>query len=161
VPPDAVALIGVLLGLHVAAVVVAFGALFAVPVVIGVAERADRRAVPAAHRARVWIGRLIVNPGLTVVIGAGVALAFEEHRWGAFFVHWGLAAAIVLGGIEGGYAIPRSRRLGALATRDLRDGGAAWSDEYLRLRRRLAAAGWTEAVLVLATVFVMAVKPSA
>jgi hypothetical protein len=154
---EAVAFSTVIVAVHIMAVVVTFGYLFAEPVLWPLAERIDRAAMPLLHRLRKSIGRWLINPGLLAVIAAGIYLASDEHQWKAFFVQWALGVAIVLGGLEGSYVIPKSGRLAEIAERDLAAG--AWSDEYVRLRGRVRVVGGAMAVLVLVTIYIMTVQP--
>jgi hypothetical protein len=147
-----------IVAVHIVAVVVAFGVTFAYPVIALVLGRQDPRSIPAFHRIQVAISRRITNPGLLVVLLAGIYLASDLHDWHRFFVQWGLGVTIVLGGIEGAFMIPREQRLAELAGRDLTAAAGAevrWSSEYQALRRRLTAVGAGTSLLVVVTVFVM------
>jgi uncharacterized membrane protein len=107
------------LGVHILAVVVAFGATFAYPLIFAAARRADPSVMPWLFGVLQRIDRYIVNPGLTLVVIAGIVLATSEHRWGDFFVAWGVGAAIVIGAIVGSFMIPREGKLARIAARDL------------------------------------------
>lgn len=161
----AVSAYDVVLAIHIMAVVVTFGAVFAYPLMFGVASKADPRSLPVIHRIETTIERLLVNGGLVVVVGAGIFLATDGKHWSDFFVQWGLGAAIVIGGVVGAVMIPASKRAQQLAERDLADGATggdgepAWSEEYLAISRRLKLVGTFLSLLVLATIFMMAVKP--
>ena len=76
------------LAVHISAVMVAFGVTFAYPIVAVVGERLDRRAMPWFHRVQVAISRRLINPGLLVVLLAGIVLASDEHQWKHFYVQW-------------------------------------------------------------------------
>ena len=69
------------LAVHIIFVVAAFGIVIAYPAVAVAAERIDRRSVPVILRTRKVLGRSLVNPGLGVVVIAGVYLASELHQW--------------------------------------------------------------------------------
>jgi hypothetical protein len=153
----AVAFSQVVLAVHIAAVLVAFGVVFARPLMVILSERIDRRAMPWLHRIEQALGRWLVNPGLTLVLAAGVVLAADEHKWHSFFVQWGLGVVVVLGALEGSFLIPQSGKLAELAERDLATGEAAWSDEYRQRRQRLTAVSTLMSVLVLITVYLMTV----
>lgn len=161
----AVSAYDVVLAIHIMAVVVTFGAVFAYPLMFSVAAKADPRSLPTIHRIETTIERALVNGGLVVVVGAGVFLATDGKHWSEFFVQWGLGAAIVIGGIVGAVMIPASKRAQQLAERDLASGAAdgegehAWSEEYLAISRRLKLVGSFLSMLVLVTIFVMAAKP--
>jgi Predicted integral membrane protein (DUF2269) len=150
----------VVLAIHIMGVVVAFGVVFAYPLMFRVAANADPRSLPTVHRIETAIERVLVNGGLVVVVGAGVFLATDGKHWSEFFVQWGLAAAIVIGGLVGAVMIPASKKAQQLAERDLASGdGAAMSEEYQAVVRRLQVVGSLLSVLVLVTIFFMAVKP--
>lgn len=155
------------LGVHILGVVVGFGVTFTYPVFLLVGARLDPAAIPWFHRMRQQLGRRIINPGLLVVVIAGVYLASSEHVWHRLFVEWGVAAALVIGAIEGSLIIPREGRLAELAQRDVAAAGVAvggggasrvvWSAEYDAVLRQVALfAGLLDAIVVV-TVFVMVV----
>jgi hypothetical protein len=147
-----------ILGLHILAVVVAFGVTFTYPVFAAVGNR-ERRAMPALHRAQVMISRMVINPGLLVILLAGIYLASHEHQWSHFYVQWGMAAVIVLGAAEGALILPRERRLAELAERDVSAAGAGevtWSDEYNAVFRQVGIYGALLDLIVVLTIFFMA-----
>jgi len=150
------------LALHIIAVVVAFGWTFTLPVVYAVGMKADPRSLPVLHRIEYMIARLILNPALVVLLGAGIFLASDGHHWSEFFVQWGIGAVVVIGAIAGAVLIPTSKRAEEAARRDL----AAWSggefkpgEEYSAAIRRLNIVGSAASLLVLVTIVFMAVKP--
>ena len=160
----AVAVYDVVLAIHIIAVVVGFGVAFAYPVMFAVAARVDPRSLPVLHRIEYTLERFVINPGLLVVVGAGVYLASDGHHWSEFFVQWGLGAALVIGGLVGSVMIPAAKRAEQLAARDVAaapPGGVelTMSDDYQAVVRRLATVGQLLSVLVLVTIFFMAVKP--
>ncbi len=151
------------LAVHILAVVVAFGATFAYPLLFAAARRADPLVMPWLVSVMQRIDRFIVNPGLTVVLIAGIVLATEEHRWGDFFVAWGLGAVFVIGAIVGSFMIPREGRLARVAARDLSvapaagTGGAPQlSDEFHALLRQVSIGGAVLDLIVVVTIFMMA-----
>ncbi|HEX9482846.1 MAG TPA: hypothetical protein VF927_12155, partial [Solirubrobacteraceae bacterium] len=91
----------VVMAVHIMAVVIAFGWTFSLPVVYAVAAKRDPRSLPVLHRIELLIFRYVLNPSLLVVLGAGIFLASDGHHWKEFFVQWGLAAVIVIGGLVG------------------------------------------------------------
>ncbi|HEX4188378.1 MAG TPA: DUF2269 family protein [Solirubrobacteraceae bacterium] len=151
-----------ILGLHIIAVVVAFGWTFTLPVVYAVGAKADPRSLPVLHRIEYTITRLILNPALLVLLAAGIFLASDGHHWKEFFVQWGLATVVVIGALAGAILIPGAKRAEEAVRRDLE----GWSSgdfepgpEYLAATRRLNIVGSAASLLVLATIVIMAVKP--
>lgn len=157
----AVVFSNIVLAIHIMAVVLAFGIVVAWPLVSQAVERMEPKAVPMIHRVRVLLGRTLVNPGLLLVVVAGVYLAAHYHVWKQFYVQWGIGAAVVLGALEGAVVMRQSRKLAALAARDVEaagDGPVNWSEEFVTTRGRADMWSMLMAVLVLATVYVMTVK---
>jgi hypothetical protein len=159
----AVAFWQVVLALHIVAVVAAFGVTFAYPVILAVGSKLDRRAMPWFHRVQVQLGRRLVNPGLLVVVLAGVYLASKLHQWSSFYVQWGIGVAIVLGGLEGAFMIRQETKLAELAQRDIEQAGSevAWSPEYEALARRVGMVGALMGLLVVVTIYLMTVQAGA
>jgi hypothetical protein len=159
----ATSLYDVILAVHVMAVVVGFGVVFAYPVMFAVAARHDPRSLPVLHRIESTIERWVVNPGLLVVLGAGIYLASKGHHWSEFFVQWGLGAAIVLGALVGSVMIPNAKRAEQVAARDVAaappGGEVEMSAEYQGLVKRLSSTGSLMSGLVLVTVLFMVIKP--
>jgi hypothetical protein len=154
-----VALYEVVLALHIAAVVVAFGVTFAYPIIFTVVSRQDPRALAALHRAELAVAQRLIMPGLGVVIIAGIYLASKLEVWSTFYVQWGMGIAIVLGGLSGLFFVPTERRLVELAERDVTAAGAgevSMSAEYQALAQRLAMVGALASLLVLVTIYFMA-----
>ena len=116
----AVAFYEVILALHILAVVFAFGATFAYPVLIGAVTKADPRALPALYRALHAISQRVIMPGVAAIVVFGIYLASHLHLWHTFFVQWGIGVSIVIGAVEGSYLGPREKRLIEVADRDSR-----------------------------------------
>jgi hypothetical protein len=162
--PAAVAFWEVVLALHIVAVVFAFGATFAYPVLFGAVTRADPRALPALYRALHAISQRVIMPGLAAIVVLGVYLASHLHMWHAFFVQWGLAVAVVIGGVEGAYLGRRERRLVEVADRDVAaagEGTVTFSAEHDALARRVGIVGALMDLLVVVTIYFMATHTGA
>jgi uncharacterized membrane protein len=153
------------LAIHILAVVIGFGGVFAFPLLFGTVARAEPTVIPLLLRSRQKLGRYLINPGLLVVVLAGIYLASKEHQWSSFYVGWGIAAAVVLGALEGSVIIRSAARLAEQAERDLaatavpaggRRTSATWSSEYAADMRRFTLAGNAMAAIVVLTVFFMA-----
>jgi hypothetical protein len=174
--PLAASFYEVVLAVHIMAVVIAFGVTFAYPIMFAVAAKHGPRSLPLVHRIEYSIERMLVNPGLALVLIAGIYLASKGHYWSDFFVQWGLAAVVVIGALVGAVMIPTAKRAEIAATRDLAAidaraagaGGTAgaepsveMSEEYRALVRRLSTVGTLLSLLVLATIAIMALHVGA
>ncbi len=152
----------IVLAIHIMAVVLTFGWVFALPIVFVVAARHDPRSLPVLHRVEYTVERALVNPALLVVLAAGIFLASDGHLWSEFFVQWGLAIVIVIGAIVGAVMIPTAKRAEEAAKHDLEAAGGGEfqpGQEYQALTRRLNIVGSAIGVLVLLTILFMVVKP--
>jgi hypothetical protein len=170
----AASLYEIVLAVHIMAVVVAFGVTFAYPIMFAVAARHDPRGLPLLHRIEYTIERMLINPGLALVLLAGIYLASKGHFWSDFFVQWGLAAVVVIGALIGAVMIPTAKRAEQIATRDVAaatatagaGGGAGgaeieMSEEYRALVRRLSSVGTLLSLIVLVTILFMALHVGA
>ena len=161
----AVAFYEVVLALHILAVVVAFGATFAYPVLFGVVAKSDPRALPALYRAIHAISQRIISPGLLAVVVFGIYLASKLHLWSSFFVQWGLGVAIVIGAVEGAFLGPREKRLIEVSEREVAAAGAGaevqQGAEHQTLARTVGIVGALMDVLVVLTIYFMVVKAGA
>ncbi len=159
----AVAFWEVVLALHIIAVVFAFGATLAYPVLLGAVTKADTRALPALYRALHAISQRVIMPGVAAILVFGIYLASHLHEWHAFFVQWGLGVVIVIGAVEGAYLGPRERRLIEVADRDVAaaggGGAVTFSAEHDGLVRRIGGVGALMDLLVLVTILFMVIHP--
>jgi hypothetical protein len=154
----AVAFYEVVLALHILAVVFAFGATFAYPVLLGTVTRADPRALPALYRALHAISQRVIMPGVAAILVFGIYLASHLHLWHAFFVQWGLGVVIVIGAVEGAYLGPRERQLIEAADRDVAaagEGAVTFGAEHDSLVRRIGGIGALMDLLVVITIYFM------
>jgi uncharacterized membrane protein len=146
------------LTVHVLAVVIAFGVVFAYPVL----DAAFRRTLPddaaALHRLHLQLGRRVISPAMMVVLLAGLYLALDRWSLGDPWISATFAILFVLFGLMGGVLTPADRRLVELAERDAGAGGAP-SAEYERVRRRADLVGALVLTLVLVAIFLMVAKP--
>jgi uncharacterized membrane protein len=150
---------GVVLAVHIMGVVIAFGTLFAYPAFMPWARKNHPEAMPVIHELSARLGRLVVSPGLAVVLICGIYLASDAKAWSEIWVSVPLVILILIGGLGGMFFAPSDRKLAVLATRDLAAGGGELSAEYDELFRRVAYAGLTVCALVLVAIFFMAAKP--
>lgn len=152
----------VVLAIHIMAVVFAFGATLAYPVLLGTISKADSRALPALYKALHAISTRVIMPGLAVILIAGIYMASDHKLWSEFFVQWGLGAAVVIGAVEGMFLSPNEKRLCEVADRALAasgEGAFAPSAEHDALVKRIGATGALMDGLVLLTILFMVIKP--
>jgi uncharacterized membrane protein len=158
----------IVLAVHIMGVVLAFGWAFALPIVFLVAVRHDPRSLPVLHRIEYTVERALVNPALLLTLAAGIFLASDGHHWGQFFVSWGVAVVVVIGGLVGAVLIPTAKRAEQAITRDLEaaaegeptaGGSFQPGAEYQKLTRRLNIVGSAVGVLALITIAFMVIKP--
>jgi hypothetical protein len=142
----------VVLAVHIAAVVITFGVMFAYPVVYLLAGKLDPRGLPWYYRMRVLLGQRLISPGLVLVLAAGIYLASDLHEWSLFFVQWGLGAVVVIGAIGGAFLSPREKKLAEFAEND--PGGAG----YKALARSVVVVDSLVLLLILATIYVMTIQ---
>jgi hypothetical protein len=151
----------VVLAVHIMAVVFAFGATFAYPVMIGAVGKSDSRSLPALYKAIHAISVKVILPGLAIVVICGIYLASKLHVWSDFFVQWGIVVALVIGTVEGMFLSPNEKRLVEVADRELAaagNGPVTFSAEHDTLVRRIGAVGATMDLLVIITILFMVLK---
>jgi uncharacterized membrane protein len=146
--------------LHVLAVVVAFGPTFGYAFFFSVAPQYPR-ATPAILAGIQKVDRYLVNPGMIVILLAGIyLLSASGGAWHGSdaFVAVGFVAIIALFGLQHGFFQPQTRKAKALAERDLEKGDAL-SPEFEALSQRIGQVGTLAGVIVVVTVFFMTYKP--
>lgn len=148
---QAVSLTSIALAVHVAAVVVAFGPLFAYPALLAAVSRADPSALPAVYRAQDIVARRVITPALPLTLLAGLYLAAEEHAFGQAWVVVPMVVLVVLMVLHR-FVLIRGYRL--LADLGPQSSGASRATAARVNHAQLLAAG-----LVVFTIFVMAAKP--
>jgi hypothetical protein len=152
------------LAAHIASIVIAFGVTFAYPVMYAVGLKREPRTMPGFHRIQDFVGKFVISPFLGLALLCGIYLASKLKVWSDFYVQWGLAVIVVLGGLGGAFFAPRERKLGELAERDVAasgEGGVTFSAEYLSLRRQVATVGYIANVLVILTIYFMTAQTGA
>ncbi len=145
---EAVATFQVTTALHVIAVVLAFGVPFGFPLLVAGVARNSTEALPALYRARQFASRALVNPSLVLVLAFGAWTASKLSEWHYFFVQWGIAAIIVIGALEGAII---SRGCKQIAE-------AAGPEAVAAARQRVDLAGYAIIVIVIVTIYLMAVQ---
>jgi uncharacterized membrane protein len=145
--------------LHILAVVLAFGPTFGYGVFVAIAEGSAPRSVPTVLRGIQAVDRYLVQPGLIVVLLAGIYL-LADGPWEASdaFISLGFLAIIVLFGMSHAFFRPQTTKALELAERDLGSGDTLGT-EYEAVSERLANGGKLAGLIVVVTIFFMAYKP--
>jgi hypothetical protein len=145
---------------HLVAVVVALGPTFGYGIFFSVLPKYPR-AAPALIAGMRKTDRLLVNPGMILLLVAGVVvLATSGSVWkgSQFFVDWGFFAIIVLFAVQHGFFAPQMEKLQEVAERDLKDGDS-FSPEFEAASQRIAQVGAATGLWIVVTIFIMAYKP--
>lgn len=149
---------GVGVFIHILAVVLAFGPTFGYGLIYSVLPRYPR-AAPALFEAMKKVDNYLVNPGMIVVLLAGIYV-MSEGNWdeSETFITIGFVAIIALLGLQHAFFRPQGRKAQELAERDLKNGDT-FSAEFEEVTRRLSAVGPIAGLIVVVTIFFMTVKP--
>jgi uncharacterized membrane protein len=144
--------------IHILAVVLAFGPTFAYGLIFSVMPKYPRSA-PAFFEAIRKVDNYLVNPGMIVVLLAGIYL-MADGNWGdgEAFITVGFLAIIILLGLQHAFFRPQGRKAQELAERDLKSGDSLSAD-FEEISRRLGAVGAVAGLIVVVTIFFMVVKP--
>ena len=148
----AVTLYDIVLWLHVTAVVVAFGTLFAYPVFLAVNARAPLAQRAGLHRAQIAFSKRVTGPAIGVILFAGIYLATDAELWDQAWVGISLPLLFVIAGL--GATVLRKGEEALEATADAGD-EAAYSRALAGVRR------WTliTLALIVFVIFLMTTKP--
>jgi hypothetical protein len=153
----------VVLSVHIMAIVIAFGVIFAYPILGMYVTREHPRMLPVLYAAQDRLGRFLITPAATVALLAGFYLASDRDYMGKVWVVVPLVILIAVMGLGGAFFPPNQRRAGELAARDVSaagpDGPVTLSPEYTALAARIAKVGALSSFLVLVAIFFMAAKP--
>lgn len=148
----AVAFYDLVLWVHITAVIVAFGALFAYPVFLAVNARAPISQRANFHRLQIAFSKRVTGPVIGVVLLAGVYLADDHHLWSRTWVVVPFVLLLVIAGL--GATVLRQGEKKLIASSEAEDeAGYAATLATVRL--------WTLATiaLIVLAVFFMAAKP--
>jgi uncharacterized membrane protein len=144
--------------LHILAVVLAFGPTFGYALFFSVAPQYPR-ATPAILAGVQKCDRYLVNPGMIVLLLAGIYLLIDgDWETNAAFISVGFVAIIVLFGLQHAFFQPQTRKAKELAERDLKSGDSL-SDEFTALSDRIGKVGGLAGLIVVVAVFFMTYKP--
>lgn len=144
--------------LHILAVVLAFGPTFGYALFFSVAPQYPR-AVPAILAGVQKCDRYLVNPGMIVLLLAGIFLLVDgDWESSEVFITIGFLAIIVLFGMQHAFFQPQTQKAKELAERDLKAGDKL-SDEFEAVSERLGKVGGLAGLIVVVTIFFMTYKP--
>ena len=128
--------------LHITAVMVGFGATFALSVTSPIALKLDPRHLPYVHQLSLVLNRFFASPALVIVIATGFyQVSKGKWKFGDAWISATFAIVIVIGAIMGAVFMPTAKKLKAISERDIAaagDGPVTLSDEYNK-RARLEA----------------------
>lgn len=148
---------------HIASILVAFGAVFVYPVFLRLGLEREPRGLPLFHRVQGVLGPLFITGGATLALLAGIYLAAEgPFGFDEPFVGAGILIVLVILALGGAFFARQERRLLALAERDVaaaRGGEVQLSREYVDVARRVELVSILASGLVLIAVLLMVVKP--
>jgi predicted integral membrane protein DUF2269 len=144
--------------LHVLAVVLAFGPTFGYGLFFSVVPQYPR-AAPALLTGVDKCNRYLVNPGMIVLLLAGIYLLIDgDWDAGEAFISVGFLAIVVLLGLQHAFFWPQTRKAKELAERDLQSGDTL-SPEFEAVSQRLGQVGGLAGLIVVVTIFFMSYKP--
>jgi uncharacterized membrane protein len=144
--------------IHILAVVLAFGPTFGYGFLFSVMPQ-NPRSTPAIIAGVQKVDRYLVNPGMVVLLLAGIYLMSDGNWSGSeAFIAVGFVAIIALFGLQHGFFQPQMRKAKALAERDV-ESGDTLGEEFLAISNRLGLVGSLAGLLVAVTVFFMVAKP--
>jgi uncharacterized membrane protein len=159
----AISFYDVVLSVHIAAIVIAFGVTFAYPIIGVYVSREQPRFLPVLHAVQERLGKFLTTPAATVALLAGFYLASDRDYMGKIWVIVPLIILIGLLGLSGAFFGPSERRASELASRDVAAAGpggpVTLSPEYEALSTRIARVSALANVLILVAIFFMAAKP--
>jgi uncharacterized membrane protein len=145
--------------IHIVAVIIGLGVTFSYPVLMAWAETFSPQSVPVVWSGLRRLDRLMVTPGLIIILLAGLYMTSEgEISIGESWVSVGIAAVVALLGLTHAYFGPRWDRGIVLAERDLKAGDLL-SDEFRAVSTQMTMGGVVAYLVILVTVFFMVVKP--
>ena len=150
----AIAFYDVVLWVHITAVIVAFGALFAYPVFFAVNAGVPIGERAGLHRLQIAFSKKVTGPTIGLVLLAGVYLATDRDYWSEVWVTVPLIILFVVAGL--GATVLRRNEQGLVDT-------AVGGDELAYAEALGKAKSWTIVILALIVVaiFFMTVKPFA
>jgi uncharacterized membrane protein len=155
----------IVLFVHIAAAIVAFGVTFAYPFFNAALRKGYLQATPYLHRTQGDIGKFLITPAATIILLAGIYLSWKgPYEFGDAFVGAGIAIIVILLGLGGAFFSRKEDRLFELAEQAVATAGGGevvFGEEYERISKQVETVGMLSSALVLLAVFLMVVKPGA
>jgi hypothetical protein len=150
--PLAVTFYNVVLWIHITAVVVAFGALFAYPVFLAVNARAPIAQRAPLHHSQIAFSKRVTGPAIGVILLAGAYMATDAELWDKAWVSGPFVLLLVIAGL-GATVLRRGEERLAATAEAADEAGYAGALATARL--------WTFVLiaLIVLTIFVMTAKP--
>jgi Sec-independent protein secretion pathway component TatC len=142
----------VVVWVHVTAVVIAFGALFAYPVFLAVNARAPIATRAHLHRLQIAFSKRVTGPAIGVILLAGIYLATDADVWSKVWVTVPFVLLLVIAGL--GSTVLRRAEERLVETAEAAD-EPAYAATLARLRTWI----WVVLALIVITIFFMTVKP--
>jgi uncharacterized membrane protein len=145
--------------LHIAAVVVVFGATYCYPFMFAVAAKSGLEATVSALRVTTVVERYLITPGSIFILLVGFYLVGKGDWSGSdAFVVVGVVAIVALLGMSHAFFKPHTNKAIEYAERDLAAGGPP-SAELQAEAALLQRGGQLAGLIVMVTIFFMVVKP--
>jgi uncharacterized membrane protein len=162
---DTISFYNVVMFVHIAAAIIAFGVTFSYPIIDAFLHKAGNlQHLGWWHRVQGELGPKLITSSATVLLIAGIYLAASgPFDFGSTFVTIGLVIVVVLLGLGGAFFAPTERKAAELAQRDIdaaAGGAITLSADYQAVAGRLRLVGIISNVLILVAVFVMVMKPA-
>ena len=151
-PPLALTLYAVVLWLHITAVIVAFGALFAYPILLAVNAQAPLEQRATIHRAQIAFSKRVTGPAIGVVLLAGIYLATDAEVWDEPWVGISFVLLFVIAGL-GATVLRRGEE--RLVERSEAADGPGYQSTLATVRTWV----YVTLALIVIAIFFMAAKP--
>jgi len=148
--------------LHVSAIVVGLGATFAYGIFLAVAGKSAPRSIPGIMAGIQATDRMLVVPGVLIILVTGLYLTIDRWEFSDFFVSWGIVAVLILIGLGILFYTPNEEKARVEAERDVERAGSGkveFGSEFNRLNGLMARVGAATGILIILTIYVMTAKP--
>jgi uncharacterized membrane protein len=157
---------GVVLALHIVAVISAYGLPLAYPMLLPYVRRHYPEAMPGVHDVQHRLNVRLATPASVLIVAFGVYMTQTRHYWDEVWVLVPLGFFAVISLVGATYIVPVSHRMAELARTDVSAKSAGVVDatspsEYDQVYKRYLAVEGLLGVFVLAAIFFMAAKPFA